>query len=74
MTSSSQNTPAQVQSGGVKIKNLTKVYTNAKLESVEAVKNLSVTFPVDQVTTIVGHNGAGKSTTMFVNTYLCLLF
>lgn len=46
---------------GVSIRNLVKIYkTGKKL----AVDGLSVDFYENQITSFLGHNGAGKSTTM----------
>ncbi|XP_026317827.1 ATP-binding cassette sub-family A member 3-like [Hyposmocoma kahamanoa] len=44
---------------GVKIKNLTKTYG-----TFTAVNNLSLNIYHDQITVLLGHNGAGKSTTI----------
>ncbi|CAH2236791.1 jg8550 [Pararge aegeria aegeria] len=44
---------------GVKMTNLTKVYKNSI-----AVNNLSLNIYEDQITVLLGHNGAGKSTTI----------
>ncbi|XP_013169431.1 PREDICTED: ATP-binding cassette sub-family A member 3-like isoform X2 [Papilio xuthus] len=44
---------------GVKITNLTKVYGNNV-----AVNNLNLNLYQDQITVLLGHNGAGKSTTI----------
>ncbi len=51
---------------GVQVKNLTKIYSNNKV----AVNNLSVNFYENQITSFLGHNGAGKSSTMGVLTGL----
>ena len=51
---------------GVQVKNLTKIYSNKKV----AVNNLTVNFFENQITSFLGHNGAGKSTTMSVLTGL----
>ena len=51
----------------VQIKNLVKVY---KKGLKPAVNNLSLSLYEDQITCLLGHNGAGKSTTMSVLTGL----
>eukprot|EP00123_Amoebidium_parasiticum_P018720 comp24269_c0_seq1/m.45256 comp24269_c0_seq1/g.45256 ORF comp24269_c0_seq1/g.45256 comp24269_c0_seq1/m.45256 type:complete len:1770 (-) comp24269_c0_seq1:99-5408(-) len=51
---------------GVRIVNLSKKYDNGKL----AVKSLSLNMYEDQITCLLGHNGAGKSTTMHILTGL----
>eukprot|EP00124_Ichthyophonus_hoferi_P000157 Ihof_evm21s5 gene=Ihof_evmTU21s5 len=51
---------------GVKIENLTKRYSNGKL----AVHDLSLNMYEGQITCLLGHNGAGKSTTMAMLTGL----
>ncbi|CAH2037508.1 unnamed protein product, partial [Iphiclides podalirius] len=48
---------------GVKITNLTKVYGNNI-----AVNNLNLNIYNDQITVLLGHNGAGKSTTISMMT------
>lgn len=45
---------------GVVVSNLGKIYSNGK----EALKNLNMTFYEDQITSFLGHNGAGKTTCM----------
>lgn len=45
---------------GVKIKNLEKVFHNKKV----AVRNLSLNMYENQITVLLGHNGAGKTTIM----------
>eukprot|EP01135_Chromosphaera_perkinsii_P007716 Nk52_evm5s967 gene=Nk52_evmTU5s967 len=45
---------------GVQIRNLTKVYDNGKV----AVNNLSLDIYENQITSLLGHNGAGKTTVM----------
>ena len=47
---------------GIQIRNLTKIYDNGKL----AVNNLTLDMHEDQITVLLGNNGAGKSTTMSV--------
>jgi len=42
------------------IRNLRKVYDN----NFTAVKNLNLTLYPDQISVLLGHNGAGKSTTI----------
>ncbi len=41
---------------GVSIQNLTKVYADSKV----AVENLTINFYENQITSFLGHNGAGK--------------
>eukprot|EP01135_Chromosphaera_perkinsii_P001854 Nk52_evm3s212 gene=Nk52_evmTU3s212 len=45
---------------GVRIKNMSKVYDNGKV----AVKNFSLNMYEGQITSLLGHNGAGKTTIM----------
>lgn len=45
---------------GIQLKNLCKIYPNGKV----AVANLSMEMHEDQITVMLGHNGAGKSSTM----------
>jgi len=45
---------------GISINKLNKKYSNGKL----AVNNLDLTFYQDQVTALLGRNGAGKTSTM----------
>ena len=45
---------------GLKLENVSKQFTKNK----KAVDNLSFTAPMNQITVLLGHNGAGKSTTM----------
>lgn len=47
---------------GIQIRNLKKIYDNGKL----AVNNLTLDMHEDQITVLLGNNGAGKSTTMSV--------
>ena len=49
---------------GVSLKNLTKVYSIGKNEERKAVNNLTLDFMMGDVTALLGHNGAGKSTMM----------
>uniref|UniRef100_A0A1B6D889 ABC transporter domain-containing protein n=2 Tax=Clastoptera arizonana TaxID=38151 RepID=A0A1B6D889_9HEMI len=51
---------------GVKIKELGLVYSNGKV----AVNGLSLNFYEDQITSLLGHNGAGKTSTISVLTGL----
>ena len=53
---------------GVSLKGLTKIYESRKVKRKVAVDNLTVDFNVGEVTCLLGHNGAGKSTTMYANT------
>ena len=46
------------------MKNLTKVYPAGNGEQRVAVNNVTVDFMVNEVTALLGHNGAGKSTMM----------
>ena len=48
---------------GVSLRNLTKVYPTGNGQRI-AVNNVSVDFMVNEVTALLGHNGAGKSTMM----------
>ncbi|XP_055389655.1 phospholipid-transporting ATPase ABCA1 [Condylostylus longicornis] len=43
---------------GALMENVTKVYNNEKV----AISNISLTFPKDEITCLLGRNGAGKST------------
>ena len=52
---------------GIEIKKLHKVYTRGNNH---ALKGLQVTFFKDEITAFLGHNGAGKSTTMHLLTGL----
>ena len=49
---------------GVSLKNLTKVYPTGNGEQRVAVNNITVDFMINEVTALLGHNGAGKSTMM----------
>ena len=49
---------------GVSLKNLTKIYPTGNGEQRVAVNNITVDFMVNEVTALLGHNGAGKSTMM----------
>ena len=49
---------------GVSLRGLTKIYRVSRNEEKIAVDNLSLDFRVGEVTALLGHNGAGKSTTM----------
>ena len=51
---------SNVSKKGIQINNLTKVYSNGKV----AVNRLSMKMHEDQITILLGHNGAGKSSTM----------
>ena len=46
---------------GIEIENMHKVY---KIGSNHALKGLSVKFYKNEISSFLGHNGAGKSTTM----------
>lgn len=52
---------------GVAIRNLKKKYSSSNKM---AVDGLSINFFEDQITSFLGHNGAGNTTTMYV---LCLI-
>ena len=49
---------------GVSLKNLTKIFPTGNGGQRIAVNNISVDFMVNEVTALLGHNGAGKSTMM----------
>lgn len=51
---------------GIQIKGLTKEYRKGRL----AVNNIHLNMYQDQITALLGHNGAGKSTTMSMLTGL----
>ena len=53
-----------VEEVGVSVRNLTKQFKLPKGLVRTAVDDLSIDFRVGQVTGLLGHNGAGKSTTM----------
>jgi ATP-binding cassette subfamily A (ABC1) protein 1 len=50
----------QAGEGGIRIQQLGKVYSNGK----RAVSNLDLEMHQGQITSLLGHNGAGKSTTI----------
>ena len=50
---------------GVSLKGLTKIYESRKVKRKVAVDSLTMDFNVGEVTCLLGHNGAGKSTTMY---------
>nr|QNH67856.1 ATP-binding cassette transporter subfamily A member 1-like protein X2 [Brachionus rotundiformis] len=52
---------------GIEIKNLHKIYSRGKNH---ALKGLTVNFYENELTALLGHNGAGKSTTMHLLTGL----
>ena len=52
------------QNVGVNVQNLQKVFKGLGSEQVHAVKSLSFKAIDGQITALLGHNGAGKSTTM----------
>ena len=56
--------PPQPFKVGVSLKNLRKIYPISGGEKRIAVNNISLDFYVDEVTALLGHNGAGKSTMM----------
>ena len=49
---------------GVSLQNLTKIFSISGKEKRIAVNDLSLDFHVGEVTALLGHNGAGKSTMM----------
>ena len=49
---------------GVSLKNLTKVFPISHKEERVAVNEITIDFHVGNVTALLGHNGAGKSTMM----------
>ena len=49
---------------GVSLKNLTKVFPISNKEERVAVNEITIDFHVGNVTALLGHNGAGKSTMM----------
>ena len=49
---------------GVSLQNLTKIFSISGKEKRVAVNDLSLDFHVGEVTALLGHNGAGKSTMM----------
>ena len=49
---------------GVSLRNLTKIFPISGGEMRTAVNDISVDFYVGNVTALLGHNGAGKSTMM----------
>ena len=58
-------TPPEGKDVGVSVRNLCKVYNLVKKgEKKVAVNRLSLDFYQNEVTALLGHNGAGKSTTM----------
>uniref|UniRef100_A0A8D9B3Y8 ATP-binding cassette sub-family A member 3 n=1 Tax=Cacopsylla melanoneura TaxID=428564 RepID=A0A8D9B3Y8_9HEMI len=55
-----------VNASGIQLRGLTKIYKNGK----KAVDNLTLDMYQNQITVLLGHNGAGKSTTMSMLTGL----
>ncbi|XP_059086217.1 retinal-specific phospholipid-transporting ATPase ABCA4-like [Tigriopus californicus] len=49
---------------GISMKNITKDYPMLKNQTKRAVNNLTMDLYEDEITVLLGHNGAGKSTTM----------
>ena len=49
---------------GVSLKNITKVFPISHKEERVAVNEITIDFHVGNVTALLGHNGAGKSTMM----------
>lgn len=58
------------QNAAVRIRNLTKTYKTCFGESHTVVKNLSMDIYKNQITVLLGHNGAGKTNTMCMLTGL----
>ncbi|XP_031627171.1 ATP-binding cassette sub-family A member 3-like, partial [Contarinia nasturtii] len=60
--SSSENFEAEPTNcvAGVRVKNLRKIFDHGKV----ACKNVTINMFCDQITVLLGHNGAGKSTTI----------
>jgi len=56
---------------GIKIINLSKLFKQLNGTFKQAVKNLSLNIYEEQITVLLGHNGAGKSTTISMITGLC---
>ena len=54
------------ESVGVALKGVTKVYPMGNGPDRVAVNNMNIDFLVNEVTSLLGHNGAGKSTMMYV--------
>ncbi|XP_058807248.1 phospholipid-transporting ATPase ABCA1-like isoform X2 [Phymastichus coffea] len=63
-------TPAGIYTPGIQLRNLRKAYNIGLLnrEKVEALKGISVDFYKGQITSLLGHNGAGKTTMMSILT------
>ena len=66
MDSGRQNGAPEMQTTevGVSLQGLTKIYPISGHTTRKAVCNLTLDFHVGHVTALLGHNGAGKSTTM----------
>ena len=54
------------------MENLTKIFCVSGQEKRVAVNNLTLDFHVGEVTALLGHNGAGKSTMMYENLSIVL--
>jgi ATP-binding cassette subfamily A (ABC1) protein 3 len=63
----------QNQALGIQIRKLHKIYPGKSDEKVVAVNNLSIDIGTDQIMALLGHNGAGKSTTISILTGKCHL-
>jgi len=53
---------------GIKIRGLNKIYPGKQDDKVIAVNNLSMDIGTNQIMALLGHNGAGKSTTISILT------
>lgn len=62
-TTSSRSMPTTGMPG-VRLRGLTKMYLLTNNQKKVAVNNLELDFNVGEVTSLLGHNGAGKSTTL----------
>ena len=62
--SNSKETEGQEAAVGVSLKNLTKIFPISHKEERVAVNEITIDFHVGNVTALLGHNGAGKSTMM----------
>ncbi len=60
----SQVDPENNEVIGISLRNLTKIYHGKGGKTKVAVRDLSLDFRAGEVTALLGHNGAGKSTTM----------
>jgi ABC-type glutathione transport system ATPase component len=53
---------------GIQMRKLNKIYPGKQDEKVVAVNNLSMDIGTNQIMALLGHNGAGKSTTISILT------